>query len=115
MLWYKAWKTPQVSALPGSSLHQVWQAVRASSAAPYYLDDFKCGADRCEGLGLLARVAGTCQYSSLLRPTTWTQRGADRCDWQGDFQVPEPLRTLPVQVCERAYSHALKFQDGAAT
>ena len=54
-------------APPGSSLHQVWQAVRASSAAPYYLDDFKCGADRCEGLGLLARVVGTCQYSSLLR------------------------------------------------
>ncbi|KAK9839624.1 hypothetical protein WJX81_001442 [Elliptochloris bilobata] len=36
----------QVCAPPGSSLHQVWQAVRASSAAPYYLDDFKCGADR---------------------------------------------------------------------
>ena len=31
---------------PGSSYHQVWEAVRASSAAPYYLDDFKCGNDR---------------------------------------------------------------------
>ena len=31
---------------PGSSKHEVWQAVRASSAAPYYLDDFKCGNDR---------------------------------------------------------------------
>ncbi len=28
------------------SSHQVWQAVRASSAAPYYLDDFRCGSDR---------------------------------------------------------------------
>jgi len=35
---------------PGSSSHQVWQAVRASSAAPYYLDDFKCGSDRCAAL-----------------------------------------------------------------
>ena len=34
-------------ALPGSSSHEVWQAVRASSAAPYYLDDFRCGAHRC--------------------------------------------------------------------
>jgi hypothetical protein len=27
----------------GSSKHRVWQAVRASSAAPYYLDDFNVG------------------------------------------------------------------------
>ncbi|KAL3158161.1 hypothetical protein ABBQ32_011753 [Trebouxia sp. C0010 RCD-2024] len=32
--------------LGGSSKHLVWQAVRASSAAPYYLDDFVCGPDR---------------------------------------------------------------------
>lgn len=32
--------------LGGSSQHLVWQAVRASSAAPYYLDDFVCGPDR---------------------------------------------------------------------
>ena len=32
--------------LGGSSKHLVWQAVRASSAAPYYLDDFVCGQDR---------------------------------------------------------------------
>ncbi|KAL3136744.1 hypothetical protein ABBQ38_005460 [Trebouxia sp. C0009 RCD-2024] len=32
--------------LSGSSKHLVWQAVRASSAAPYYLDDFVCGPDR---------------------------------------------------------------------
>ena len=27
----------RIGALPGSSAHEVWQAVRASSAAPYYL------------------------------------------------------------------------------
>ncbi|BDA47659.1 probable calcium-independent phospholipase A2-gamma at C-terminar half [Coccomyxa sp. Obi] len=37
----KQLKTPLAS-----SSHHVWQAVRASSAAPYYLDDFKCGSDR---------------------------------------------------------------------
>ena len=31
----------------GGSKHSVWQAVRASSAAPYYLEDFTCGGDRC--------------------------------------------------------------------
>lgn len=36
----------KLGALPGSSSHEVWQAVRASSAAPYYLDDFKCGGHR---------------------------------------------------------------------
>ena len=36
----------QVKAPPGSASHQIWQAVRASSAAPYYLDDFKCGDHR---------------------------------------------------------------------
>ena len=29
----------------GSSKHLVWEAVRASSAAPYYLADFTCGPD----------------------------------------------------------------------
>lgn len=31
------------SAFMGSCKHQVWQAIRASSAAPYYLDDFSVG------------------------------------------------------------------------
>lgn len=31
------------SAFIGSCKHQVWQAIRASSAAPYYLDDFSDG------------------------------------------------------------------------
>jgi hypothetical protein len=30
-------------AFMGSCKHQVWQAIRASSAAPYYLDDFSDG------------------------------------------------------------------------
>lgn len=31
------------SAFIGSCKHQIWQAIRASSAAPYYLDDFSDG------------------------------------------------------------------------
>lgn len=31
------------SAFMGSCKHQIWQAIRASSAAPYYLDDFSDG------------------------------------------------------------------------
>mmetsp|Transcript_33096 Transcript_33096/g.82905 ORF Transcript_33096/g.82905 Transcript_33096/m.82905 type:complete len:1057 (+) Transcript_33096:2-3172(+) len=30
----------------GSSKHEVWKAIRASSAAPYYLDDFASGDER---------------------------------------------------------------------
>lgn len=30
-------------AFIGSCKHMVWQAIRASSAAPYYLDDFSDG------------------------------------------------------------------------
>jgi len=33
------------SAFIGSCKHQVWKAIRASSAAPYYLDDFSDGTD----------------------------------------------------------------------
>ncbi len=48
---YEHPRDPAPSPVPletprGSSKHEVWQAVRASSAAPYYLDDFLCGADR---------------------------------------------------------------------
>lgn len=31
------------SAFIGSCKHEVWQAIRASSAAPYYLDDYSDG------------------------------------------------------------------------
>lgn len=48
---YEHPRDPAPSPVPlntprGSSKHEVWQAVRASSAAPYYLDDFLCGSDR---------------------------------------------------------------------
>lgn len=36
----------EIYAAAGSSKHAVWQAVRASSAATYYLDDFTCGNDK---------------------------------------------------------------------
>lgn len=42
----------RLGVLPGSSGHEVWQAVRASSAAPYYLDDFKCSGQRCENYSM---------------------------------------------------------------
>ena len=37
-----------IGARPGACHHAVWAALRASSAAPYYLEDFRCasGADR---------------------------------------------------------------------
>ncbi|KAG7672162.1 hypothetical protein KSW81_005044 [Nannochloris sp. 'desiccata'] len=38
----------------GSSNHAVWQAVRASSAAIYYLDDFTCGGDKFQDGAVVA-------------------------------------------------------------
>ena len=37
-----------IGARPGACHHAVWAALRASSAAPYYLEDFRCagGSDR---------------------------------------------------------------------
>lgn len=35
------------SAFIGSCKHHVWQAIRASSAAPYYLDDYSDGIIMC--------------------------------------------------------------------
>lgn len=46
-----------------SSSHQVWQAVRASSAAPYYLDDFRCGSDR--QVSPLALLIGAGQHACI--------------------------------------------------
>lgn len=31
------------NAFIGSCKHRIWEAIRASSAAPYYLDDFSLG------------------------------------------------------------------------
>ncbi|KAL4431288.1 hypothetical protein ABPG75_006544 [Micractinium tetrahymenae] len=36
----------QLGAHGGSCKHPVWQAVRASSAASFYLEDFSCGGDK---------------------------------------------------------------------
>lgn len=35
------------TAFIGSCKHHIWQAIRASSAAPYYLDDFSDGIPFC--------------------------------------------------------------------
>ena len=40
------------SAFFGSCKHQLWQAIRASSAAPYYLDDFSDGTALSNIVGL---------------------------------------------------------------
>lgn len=43
-------RAKHLSLHQGSSKHRVWQAIRASSAAPYYLDDFSIGDLRfCDG------------------------------------------------------------------
>lgn len=43
-------RAERLSLHDGSSKHRVWQAIRASSAAPYYLDDFSIGDLRfCDG------------------------------------------------------------------
>lgn len=46
------------SAFIGSCKHQVWQAIRASSAAPYYLDDFSDGTLLCCFGNLISRLLG---------------------------------------------------------
>ena len=45
---------------PGSCRHLLWQGVRASSAAPYYLADFSLGADKWQD------GAVTCNNPSML-------------------------------------------------
>ncbi|KAJ7946267.1 Patatin [Quillaja saponaria] len=42
------------SAFFGSCKHQVWKAIRASSAAPYYLDDFSDDANRWQDGAIVA-------------------------------------------------------------
>ncbi|XP_057962580.1 phospholipase A I isoform X2 [Malania oleifera] len=44
------------SAFIGSCKHHIWQAIRASSAAPYYLDDFSDGVSLCFPTATLAEV-----------------------------------------------------------
>ncbi|GER52967.1 Ca2+-independent phospholipase A2 [Striga asiatica] len=42
------------NAFIGSCKHQIWQAIRASSAAPYYLDDFSDGIYRWQDGAIVA-------------------------------------------------------------
>ncbi|PON38399.1 Patatin-related protein [Parasponia andersonii] len=42
------------SAFMGSCRHQVWQAIRASSAAPYYLDDYSDDVNRWQDGAIVA-------------------------------------------------------------
>ena len=56
--------------LGGSSKHLVWQAVRASSAAPYYLDDFVCGQDRQVSLFKMGRSDLHCCCDHCLAATS---------------------------------------------
>ncbi|XP_057544928.1 phospholipase A I-like isoform X2 [Amaranthus tricolor] len=42
------------NAFIGSCKHMVWQAIRASSAAPYYLDDFSDGVNRWQDGAIVA-------------------------------------------------------------
>jgi hypothetical protein len=43
-----------MAAAEGGSRHAVWEAVRASSAAIYYLDDFACGGERFQDGAVVA-------------------------------------------------------------
>ncbi len=96
----------QVHAAPGSSLHQVWQALRASSAAPYYLDDFKCGADRCAPRPprqlpqeaaptphclLCLSCASETQVSLQNRKASWYHKIPDRQKFQSIWRGCQPL------------------------
>ncbi|KAI3920451.1 hypothetical protein MKX01_000790 [Papaver californicum] len=42
-------------AFIGSCKHHIWQAIRASSAAPYYLDDFSDDVNRWQGGAIVAK------------------------------------------------------------
>ncbi|KAL4853631.1 Phospholipase A I [Chlorella vulgaris] len=43
-----------ISAHGGSCKHPVWQAVRASSAASFYMEDFSCGGDKFQDGAVVA-------------------------------------------------------------
>ncbi|KAG0585410.1 hypothetical protein M758_2G009100 [Ceratodon purpureus] len=45
---------PRRSAFIGSCKHQIWEAIRASSAAPYYLDDFSQESNRWQDGAIVA-------------------------------------------------------------
>ncbi|EFJ31555.1 hypothetical protein SELMODRAFT_408233 [Selaginella moellendorffii] len=45
---------PKRCAFLGSSKHRIWEAIRASSAAPYYLDDFSIDTNRWQDGAIVA-------------------------------------------------------------
>ncbi len=66
----------QLGAHGGSCKHPVWQAVRASSAASFYLEDFRCGHDMLGmgGMGRCARLPGyhaECPFAPRSAPPCW--------------------------------------------
>ncbi|KAK7264498.1 hypothetical protein RJT34_32107 [Clitoria ternatea] len=60
------------SAFIGSCKHQVWQAIRASSAAPYYLDDFSVDVNRWQDGAIVANnpTVFAIREAQLLWPDT---------------------------------------------
>ncbi|KAI4295872.1 hypothetical protein L6164_035870 [Bauhinia variegata] len=60
------------SAFIGSCKHQVWQAIRASSAAPYYLDDFSDDVNRWQDGAIVANnpTVFAIREAQLLWPDT---------------------------------------------
>lgn len=62
----------QRSAFIGSCKHQVWQAIRASSAAPYYLDDFSDDVNRWQDGAIVANnpTVFAIREAQLLWPDT---------------------------------------------
>ncbi|XP_016197443.1 phospholipase A I isoform X3 [Arachis ipaensis] len=60
------------SAFIGSCKHQVWQAIRASSAAPYYLDDFSDDINRWQDGAIVANnpTVFAIREAQLLWPDT---------------------------------------------
>ncbi|XVF87703.1 hypothetical protein PTKIN_Ptkin18bG0141800 [Pterospermum kingtungense] len=60
------------SAFIGSCKHHVWQAIRASSAAPYYLDDFSADACRWQDGAIVANnpTIFSIREAQLLWPDT---------------------------------------------
>lgn len=59
------------SAFIGSCKHQVWQAIRASSAAPYYLDDFSDGNLSCTCGNILGIRIFVIKVSMWILPLSW--------------------------------------------
>ncbi|KAK9267198.1 hypothetical protein L1049_009618 [Liquidambar formosana] len=60
------------SAFIGSCKHHIWQAIRASSAAPYYLDDFSDDANRWQDGAIVANnpTVFAIREAQLLWPDT---------------------------------------------